>query len=465
MHNEVIYNHLSINREDLFGLRILPGVVRQYVDSAPELLKDPAFFTCMAALSVYNSRLQVTYNDKSKMGVQLQVFVSAPQASGKGNLDRIQREIMELMSNFNDEELARENDYRNKHPKTHHKMPFQTCVFILPPSTSRFQMCRRASDIQKRFNESGGICFYTFSPEIGMAIDASQQSYSDLRNINLITYDGGKIGMDHGGENSFHGQVNARQSLLYLGTPSAMNRYFNTLSIENGTLGRVILCSFKQPIGSRKPIFDDITTVEKAKMDKVLHILFNEVFDPSDENQLMPMKHLDMKFLYPEINNFEDITIGEAIKYQSLSIDTFRKRSAVSAFRIAAISYNMYLVENEILPKTEKLSQEEIEDNVKTIFCYSAYYILYSILEKFGETAEALNQTAEQNIIPASYNRISLYDSMPQIFSHKEVKEKLEEREFRSNVCSVIYKWKKEGKIKEIDKMTYQKVKKPTYNP
>ena len=460
MHNEVIYNHLLINREDLFGLRILPGVARQYVDSAPELLKDSAFFTCMAALSVYNSRLKVSYNDNSDMGVQIQVFISAPQANGKGNLDKIQREIMELMSNFNDDELARENDYRTNHPKSHHKMPFQTCVFILPPSTSRFQMCRRASDIQKRFNESGGICFYTFSPEIGMAIDASQQSYSDLRNVNLITYDGGKIGMDHGGENSFHGQVNARQSLLYLGTPSAMNRYFNTLSIENGTLGLVIICSFKQPIGSRKPVFDDITTAEKAKIDKVLHILFNEVFDPADENQLMPTKHLDMKFLYPEINNFEDVTIAEAIKHQSYSIDTFRKRSAVNAFRIAAISYNMYLTENKILPPTEQLSQEEIEDNVKVIFCYSAYHILHSILEKFGETAETLNQTAEQNNIPASYNKTSLYDLMPKIFSHKDVKDKIEEQKYRSNVCRVIYKWKQLGKIEEIEKMIYQKTEK-----
>jgi hypothetical protein len=81
-------------------------------------------------------------------------------------------------------------------------------------------------------------------------------------------------------------------------------------------------------------------------------------------------------------------------------------------------------------------------------------------LEKFGETAETLNQTAEQNNIPASYNKTSLYDLMPKIFSHKDVKDKIEEQKYRSNVCRVIYKWKQLGKIEEIEKMIYQKTEK-----
>ena len=97
MNNDVIQREVSRWSEEFDTLH-LPAVVRPYVNAAPPVLRHAVMFVCMVALSIYSMRLRFRYPfNRTPMGCQLHVYVSADQASGKDSLDEIQAEIMELI--------------------------------------------------------------------------------------------------------------------------------------------------------------------------------------------------------------------------------------------------------------------------------------------------------------------------------------------------------------------------------
>ena len=458
MNNDVIQREVARWSEEFDTLH-LPAVVRPYVNAAPPVLRHTVVFVCMVALSIYSMRLRFRYPfNRTPMGCQLHVYVSADQASGKDSLDEIQAEIMELMSQFNDSEMAREQEYENLPEKVQRKTPRPlTCIFMLPPSTSRTQICKRVYSMNQRFGTGEHVFLYTFSSEIGTLLEANKNAFSDLRTINRLSYDiNGKFGLDFVLKEAFRGQVYINQSLLYLGTEYAMDKFFNIDAILNGNLSRSIVLSFRQEIGASAPVYKDIPTCEQVLNHKVLSQLFNEVFDSSNPNALMPEKHLDLSFLFPDVYNYHDIVGTEARRTQSWAIDVFRKRACVSAFRIAAIAYNVYNTENDMLPAAKQLSSAQIVHNTRTIFNFCAYYILNSTLVMYGDIAEDFNNFQRRKRQRSCAT--SIIDSLMDTFSRNDLEAELKHRNMHTPIKNFIYKWISSGKIEKIGEDEYQKI-------
>lgn len=469
MFNQVIYNNLQQNRERFYSLAIFPPVLREILPTAPELLKDATFFASMAPLSVYHSRTCFInpYSDEES-GVQLQVYISAEQGGGKGNLDRIQKRIMEKMRTFNNSELAKEREYaarrksaQNSRTRFSEPAP-DTCVFLVPPAISKTKLCFRALSIEKKYGEEKGVYFYTFSPELGMAIDAAKSDHTDLRTINRITYDGGAIGMDCKHEECFDGEVYVSQSLLYLSTPNVMTEYFNDRAIENGILSRATIAYFGQELGAEVPKFGKPTQSEIDNSNKVLDKLFDEIFDPDNSNTLMPKKCLDIEFLKPEIEYFQATASNEAVDFSpiiqeidygkgSKAIDTFRRRSCLSALRIAAICYNLYLVENAISSPEKQLSDSTIKENIKTIFKFAAFHILHTTLVLYGDKAEII-------LRPDICINKPIFDMLPANFSRSDVKYYIDKYCLVTPIRTFLHRWKNTNRIIELENGIFQKV-------
>ena len=467
MYNEVIAGKLRSASEAFASLAFKPAVYREFEAISPAEMRDMVFFVTMVPLSIYNMRTFFTYPfDGSPMGVQLQVFVSASQASGKSWADRIQRRIMERMRVYNNAELNKLRDYerRKAAAKNLKEAPPHTCVFLLPPATSKTKLCKRALDIEYKFGEEAPVYVYTFSPELGTALESNRNAYTDMRTVNRISYDGGPVGSDCNGEFSFDGEVCVSQSLLYLGTPGVMSRYFNHDAIENGNLSRAIVVPFEQEIGAGAPKFGRLNAGQEACIDRILNCLFDNVFDPRNENRLMPKQHLDMGFLTNEMNSFQDTARTEAVSFKPfvgqmqmadgcMAIDTFRKRSSVSAMRIAAICHNMYLTENMLLPCKKRLSETQIRESVRVIFRFAAYYILHSTLMEYGDIAEAVLHKFKSKGIGGR----PIFDLLPANFLKSDVQYFADKFNMKSPARIFINKWKETDRIIELDDGSYQK--------
>ena len=294
-----------------------PLLVSNIINSAPSSRIDAVFFTIMAVLSVYSTRLRLSYfYDSYLSGCQLQVFVIGDQSCGKGSIDNIQSRLIEKLL-IRDErsrklEEAYKEQIRHLSDKAKSKItPPSVCVLVLPPSTSRHKICVRASEIHKVYNDT--LFFYMSTPELGTVLDANRLAFSDLRTISRLSYDLGAIyGQEHGGADGFTGLVNINVSFLLLGTAHALHRYFNSSALLDGNISRSIIVNIPTEIGENPPYFKPLSDMDNATIDTVLDKLINNIFD-DENNVLKDTVQPDLGFLYHHVNNFQEVASAEAV--------------------------------------------------------------------------------------------------------------------------------------------------------
>lgn len=439
-----------------------PLLVSNIMHSTPSARTDAVFFTIMAVLSVYSTRLRLKYfYDSYLSGCQLQLYIVGDQSCGKGALDNIQSMLISKILARDEQQRRVEEEYKEKirHMSDKSKAkttPPSVCVLVLPPSTSRHKICVRANEIQKLYADT--LFFYMSTPELGAVLDANRLAFSDLRTITRLSYDlGATYGQEHGGAEGFAGLVNINASFLFFGTAHALNKYFNDSALLDGNISRSIIVNIPTVIGENPPYFKPLTDMDCATIDTVLDKLMNNIFD-DENNSLHDTVLLDLGFLYPHASAFQNVVAKEAIETQSRAIDTFRKRSSVSAFRIAAICYNLYKISNEILPECKRFSTSDIEANTIAIYNYCAYFILNSILDFCGNRYDDLIEKME--VKKKKENKQTLYDFMPDTFTKDELSAAVDADSIKTPARTFISKWLKQGRIEDLGDGSYRKIKK-----
>ena len=179
----------------------------------------------------------------------------------------------------------------------------------------------------------------------------------------------------------------------------------------------------------------------------------NETYD--NDGGLQPTYELDMSWLDKTVCKWVRDKGKEATLSGNQALDVFRKRSSVSAFRIAALC--QYLYGMEIKNEKLKIQNEVIQKRVRQIYLFMAEYILKGMLDRWGKRFEDLNSKREAEQKPGP--KENLFDCLTDTFTREQLNLLIEKQGKVTPDKVFINRWKKLRVIEIIDKNTFRKLK------
>ena len=359
-----------------------------------------------------------------------------------------------------------EQEYRDKKKrrKANEKLEEEpeTTIRVVPPTISKTVLTKRADMYERVFGDT--LTFWMFAEELAQVTDAGKNGYSNLRTIMRTAYDlGSEFGIDFASDNSYSAIVDINICSMFCATPSAIDDYFDKKAIEGGNITRTILCRLDESIGEDGAIFTPYTPEQKAHIDRMLKRLMDETYDA--DGGLMPTAQLDTAWLDKTVCAWVRAKGKEASLSGNRALDVFRKRSSVSAFRVAALCqyfYELEAEENKIdhvwsMRSGVALSPEVIQKRVKQIYLFMADYILDGMMERWGKRFEELNTKRENENRPGPRN--ILYDQLSDTFNREQLRAVLEQQGKATPVKVFLSQWKKLRVIEEVEKDVFRKLK------
>ena len=447
----------------------LPPVIREIVTNAPQNRKIPAFIASLSPLCAMCPRVRLHYYyDTRPSALLLQVLIEGAQSSGKSFAADIESLIMDKTLKARDKAMRRlEQEYRDKKKrrKANEKLEEepQTTVRVVPPTISKTVLTKRADLYERVLGDT--LTFWMFAEELAQVTDAGKNGYSNLRTIMRTSYDLGSLfGIDFASDNSYSAIVDINICSMFCATPAALDEYFDKKAIEGGNITRTILCKIDDDLGEDGAIFIPYTSEQRSAIDTMLTRLMNETYD--NDGGLQPTVDLDMSWLDKTVCKWVRGKGNEATLSGSQALDVFRKRSSVSAFRIAALCQYLYMMEISSSPASRDSAKNEassvLPDNirrfVKQIYLYMAEYILQAMLDRWGKRFEELNAKREAEQKPGP--KENLFDQLTETFTREQLNLLIEKQGKVTPDKVFINRWKKLRVIEIIDKNTFRKVKK-----
>ena len=365
-----------------------------------------------------------------------------------------------------------EQEYRDKRKrrKANEKLEEEpeTTIRVVPPTISKTVLTKRADMYERVFGDT--LTFWMFAEELAQVTDAGKNGYSNLRTIMRTAYDLGSLfGIDFASDNSYSAIVDINICSMFCATPSAIDDYFDKKAIEGGNITRTILCKLDENIGEEGAIFQPYTVEQRIAIDATLARLMNETYD--GDGTLKPTVNLDMSWLDKTVCKWVREKGREASLSGNYALDVFRKRSSVSAFRIAALCQYLYMMEENPTAKRSnsesgqtgaagltatRSNSEAVRKFVKQIYLFMADYILQSMLERWGNRFETLNNKREKENRPRQQN--SLFNQLSETFNRAQLRAILEQQGKTTPERVFICQWKKMHVIEIIDKDTFKKL-------
>ena len=452
----------------------LPPVIREIVTNAPQNRKIPAFVATLSPLCAMCPRVRLHYYyDSRPSALLLQVLIEGAQSSGKSFAADIESLIMDNTLKAHDKAMRRlEQEYRDKRKrrKANEKLEEEpeTTIRVVPPTISKTVLTKRADMYERVFGDT--LTFWMFAEELAQVTDAGKNGYSNLRTIMRTAYDLGSLfGIDFASDNSYSAIVDINICSMFCATPSAIDDYFDKKAIEGGNITRTILCKLDENIGEEGAIFQPYTVEQRIAIDATLARLMNETYD--GDGTLKPTVNLDMSWLDKTVCKWVREKGREASLSGNYALDVFRKRSSVSAFRIAALCQYLYMMEENPTAKrsnsesgqtgaagltaTRSIS-EAVCRKVRQIYLFMADYILQSMLERWGNRFETLNNKREKENRPRQQN--SLFNQLSETFNRAQLRAIIEQQGKTTPERVFICQWKKMHVIEIIDKDTFKKL-------
>ena len=431
----------------------LPEIIRQIVGNAPKNRKVAAFMASVSPLCAMCPRVRLKYFFDSRLSaLLLQVLIEGAQSSGKSFAADIEGLIMNDTLKARDKAMRRlEQEYRDKKKrrKANEKLEEEpeTTIRVVPPTISKTVLTKRADMYERVFGDT--LTFWMFAEELAQVTDAGKNGYSNLRTIMRTAYDlGSEFGIDFASDNSYSAIVDINICSMFCATPSAIDDYFDKKAIEGGNITRTILCRLDETLGEDGAIFTPYTPEQKAHIDRMLKRLMDETYDK--DGGLQPTVQLDTAWLDKTVCQWVRAKGKEASLSGNKALDVFRKRSSVSAFRVAALCQYLYELENALSP-------EVIQKRVRQIYLFMADYILDGMLERWGKRFDELNTKRDQENKPGP--KTILFDQLSETFNRAQLRSLIEQQGKTTPVKVFLSQWKKMRVIEEIEKDTYRKTR------
>ena len=430
----------------------LPPVIREIVTNAPSNRKIPAFVASLSPLCALCPRVRLKYfYDTRPSALLLQVLIEGAQSSGKSFAADIESLIMDKTLKAHDKAMRRiEQEYREKKKrrKANEKLEEEpkTTIRVVPPTISKTVLTKRADMFERVLGDT--MSFWMFAEELAQVTDAGKNGYSNLRTLMRTAYDLGSLfGIDFASDNSYSAIVDINICSMFCATPAAIDEYYDRKAIEGGNITRCIVCKMDDSLGEEGAIFTAYSAEQQAVIDSTLQKLMGMTYD--GDGKLQPVVELDMSWLDKTVCKWVKEKAREATLSGSKALDVFRKRSSVSAFRVASLCYYLYMLD-------EQLTEDTIRRRVSQIYHYMAEYILAGMLARWGVQFENLN--AKRELENKQEDKPVLFDQLTEVFTREQLKLQIEKQGLTTPYRVFLCKWKRLRVIEDIDKNTFKKI-------
>ena len=436
----------------------LPPVIREIVTNAPANRKIPAFIASLSPLCALCPRVRLKYfYDTRPSALLLQVLIEGAQSSGKSFAADIESLIMDKTLKAHDKAMRRiEQEYREKKKrrKANEKLEEEpkTTIRVVPPTISKTVLTKRADMFERVLGDT--MSFWMFAEELAQVTDAGKNGYSNLRTLMRTAYDLGSLfGIDFASDNSYSAIVDINICSMFCATPAAIDEYYDRKAIEGGNITRCIVCKMDDSLGEEGAIFTTYSAEQQAVIDSTLQKLMDMTYD--GDGELQPVVELDMSWLDKTVCKWVKEKAREATLSGSKALDVFRKRSSVSAFRVASLCYYLYMLE-------EQQTEETIRRRVSQIYHYMAEYILAGMLARWGVQFENLN--AKRELENKQEDKPVLFDQLTEVFTREQLKLQIEKQGLTTPYRVFLCQWKRLRVIEGVDKNTFKKIIKKEEN-
>jgi hypothetical protein len=214
-------------------------------------------------------------------------------------------------------------------------------------------------------------------------------------------------------------------------------------------------------------MFKPYTDEQLQSINKMLDRILADTYSP--EGALKETFVLDTSWIERDVRRWCQQKGKESLQSGSAAIDVFRKRASVSAFRITALCYYLYLLEQDskfqvssnMNPETgdSPMNSETIsifQRRCRKIYNFMADYILKMLLRRWGRSFEDLQ--ARRTSLTADSGRPKLIDRLPQAFSRDQLRALITEAKVATPDRILVSQWKANHWIEERDKFQYIKL-------
>ena len=416
------------------SMPIMPPVIRQFVDAAPEDFKQAVALCQLPILGTLGSKLRAKYLDGNMHSPTFQVSLEAPQASGKSFMRKLVEYELAQILDHDEEQREKEREYDNKVREMkllNVKINADNKDEILgsrPKSLIRYVPATMSiTKLLMRMNDAQGLHLFAMAEEIDTVTKAFKRGFSSYSDLLRVAFDNGLYGQDYASENSFSGIIPIYYNFLTSGTPKAMRRFYP--DVEDGLVSRVCFVTLPDQFGKKMPVWGKFGESEKAIVDVGL-VRLNDISIQGDSVQDVHV--MKMEWLNKELEQWILLQQAQAVKEDDRTRDIFCRRSAVVGFRAGMLAWFLYGEKNT----------PTIRRNTMRFAKWVANSMLNQHLLRFNIKSSNSNTNQWEEA----------FNMLKDVFTRDELNNALSATNVETKDSQVIYKWKLAGLIETIEK-------------
>lgn len=408
---------------------VLPRVLELICKRLPEAYRPAMVVAALPILGALATRIRFRYIDKQVHSFSFMSCIVAPAATGKSFIRRPLSYLLTPINECDEVERVKEREYKEAKLKAKNskEQPTDPCAC---PRNNGINIS--IAKLLQLLTYSGGKHLVGIGEEIDTLTKSERAgSWSQKSDIYRLAFDNAMYGQNYMSDNSFSAHVAVYYNLLLTGTPGGMYRFFK--DVEDGLVTRVAFAQLPDMFGTKLPVFEPNSASEVAEI-----ISISRMLDASEGELQCPQLCQRMEKWLEEKREL-------AIREDSRSIDTLRRRSAVMGFRAGMLAY--------------LLNGRKYDRQVGEFAIWCAEYIFRNQYELFGQKIE---EKANLHLVEKEKRGqvVSLLRELPDVFTRTELISLRLRRGQSTQIYTVVSRWRSAGYIENVDQNTFKKTRK-----
>lgn len=453
---------MSEEVQEQLKIPYLPPIFRELIKTAPKDFVVPAINALMPMLGTLTSYVKAVYPyDGREHTTSFFSIIYAPPGTGKGFVERWQDLLFKEIKIRDFISSARESIYlttlntkgsNDKAPTAPHNS-----LRIIPPKNSEAEFLQKQRD-----NE--GYHMFTYAAEMDSWAKGAKAAGGNKDDMIRIAWDNGEYGQQFKSSNTFKGTVRLYWNVLITGTIRQIEAYFK--NVENGLVTRCCFTPIENQEFVAAPRWKalsnrDIKTIEAftkrcdensyqkaceySQSDLVGLTEDAEQFDKDIDwrFKFQPRQEVDMSWIMPTIDKFQEEQMNESLKDIDRARDVFRRRVGVRGFRLALLCTCLF-------KKAKKTDLEKCKEFVWWWMHQDIENMIKLWGAKYNEEADTAPNLTQRTV----------YSELGDTFTRNDIYAVCLRQGIKTQIRRIVFDWKKQGFIEAIDKETFKKVKK-----